>query len=80
MLSQAAVNRSLKGRAGAVTRRQFCLLIKEVDALHFLVICDAEFAVFLDSIRFFFCCRELGVENRREKPEQKNSEFHSSLL
>lgn len=52
MLSQVVANRALKGLAGAVTRRLFCRLIKQVDVLHVLVICDAGFPIFHDSINF----------------------------
>lgn len=49
MLSQVAADRALPG---AGTRRQFWCLIKQVDVLCVLVICDVGFLIFHDSINF----------------------------
>lgn len=65
MLSQTAVSRALKGLTGAVTSRQFCLLIKKADVLQFLVICDAGFHIFHNSISFLLQRIEGGEQKGR---------------
>lgn len=67
-----------------MTRRQFCLLLKKADELHFLVICDAGFPIFQDSLNFFVVENKgwriegKGLEKKRKK--KKTFLFFPSLV